>query len=72
MSRFVNLKQEYAENQLWKRKREVCGMKGNGKLIGFLIGIIFVLATIVVAYVYKDDIVGCLKKLKNKLAAKAE
>lgn len=47
-------------------------MRGNGKLIGFLIGIIFVLATIVVAYVYKDDIVGCLKKLKNKLAAKAE
>ena len=45
-------------------------MRGNGKLIGFLIGIIFVLATIVVAYVYKDDIVGCLKKLKNKYSKK--
>lgn len=47
-------------------------MRSSGKLIGFLLGIIFVLATIVVAYVYKDDILGCLKKIKNKLVTKVE
>lgn len=47
-------------------------MRSSGKLIGFLIGIIFVLATIVVAYVYKDDIVGCLKKIKAKFTTKVE
>lgn len=45
-------------------------MRGNGKLIGFLVGIIFVLATIVVAYVYREDVIACLKKIKNKLVKK--
>ena len=42
-------------------------MRGNGKLIGFLVGIIFVLATIVVAYVYREDVTV---EVKNKLVKK--
>lgn len=45
-------------------------MRGSGKIIGFLVGIIFVLVAIVVAYVYRDDIIGCLKKIKNRWVAR--
>lgn len=47
-------------------------MRSGAKLVGVIVGIVCVLAIVVVACVYKDDIVDYSKKIKNRLARKEQ